>query len=93
MAEGMMAKGNRNNEGVFHVIERRDFEPFLIEKFMLSNCFQRVEPRQYRINEITDFQTLPTPTIEKYHPRNQLIHSAPRYLIIVYSPTRAPEAI
>jgi hypothetical protein len=31
--------------------------------------------------------------MEKYHPRNQLIHSAPRYLMIIYNPTRAPEAI
>jgi len=93
IAEGTTARGKRNREGVFHVMEKREVGPFLMERFMVSNCFQRVEPRTNRVRDIEDFQTLPTPTMEKYHPRNQLIHSVPRYLMMTYNPTRAPDAM
>jgi hypothetical protein len=74
IAEGMIAKGRRNDEGVFHVIKRRaairqrliscpltymkghvHFDPFLMERLMLSNRSQRIEPRKYRANEIEDY--------------------------------------
>jgi len=54
IAEGMTARGKRKREGVFHVIEKKEAGPFLIERFMVSNCFQRVEPRTNRVRDIRD---------------------------------------
>jgi len=88
-----MPTGNSRSVGVRNDKDIISSGPFSMRRRFRSYCLQRSLPTTSFASEVIDFQTLPTPAIEKYHPSSQLIHSFPKYWTIVYSPSSAADPI